>query len=190
MKSFLIDIISEAGGRISKYFGGDIKSEFKLDGKYIRYPQVVTFVDREIQSLLVNKIRKRYPSHHIISEEMSNTMVFNGYTWVIDPLDGTMNFVRGLPNYSISIAVFRDNEIVMGAVYAPTLQSLYFAERDSCSVLNQEAISVSHTADLDKALVAMSVYKSFLINNEESVFNNIVSKITAVPLTFISVAFD
>ena len=97
----------------------------KVDNKE-KIWDLVSEVDKKSEDFLVNMIRKNFPEHNILSEE-SGTVASQGsqYQWVIDPIDGTNNFVAGLAIFSISIALKKNNETIFGLVYAPYLKEMY-----------------------------------------------------------------
>jgi len=177
MKAFLTEIIVKAGDLLMEKFGFQYKVEFKAEGKYKNYPQVVSSVDLLVQEFLIDLITKKYPDHHILSEETVSSFTEDGYTWIIDPIDGTTHFLRGIPAFSVSIAVQHKNEVVMGAVYAPYDKSLYLAEKGKGSFHNQKPIGVSKIATLKESLVATSVYQSYKIRGFEQSFSNVIKQI-------------
>lgn len=115
---------------------------------------LVTPVDRAVEEFIVSEIRNRYPDHDIYGEETGRSGPGSGACWVIDPIDGTTSFVHGLPFYSVSIAFQKDDQTRIGAVYAPVLDELFFAEKSCGAFLNGRPIRVSKTDRLIHALVA------------------------------------
>lgn len=189
MKAFLTEIILKAGDLLMEKFGFQHKIEFKAEGKYKEYPQVVSSIDLLVEEFLVGLIMKKYPDHHILSEETASILMEDGYTWIIDPIDGTTHFLRGIPAFSVSIAIQHKDEVVMGAVYAPYYKSLYLAEKGEGSLHNQKSIGVSKIATLKEALVATSVYQSYKIQGFEKSFFNVIKQIKNLRM-FASSALD
>lgn len=114
----------------------------------------VTVVDRESEKLIVDMIRREFPDHHIMAEETAKGGLPPGISWVIDPLDGTTNFIHGFPFVAISIAVCVDREVVLGMVLDPLRDELFTARRGQGAYLNGRRIQVRQVADLQTALIA------------------------------------
>lgn len=114
----------------------------------------VSEVDQTAEKIIIDTIYKAYPGHNILGEESgkienpkSNT------TWIIDPLDGTTNFLHDFPHYCISIGVKVDNQVMHGVVYDPIRNEMFSASRGKGAQCNERRIRVSKTAHLDKALL-------------------------------------
>jgi myo-inositol-1(or 4)-monophosphatase len=136
-----------AGGEVlMKYFHRSITVDFKgaIDP--------VTVADRTSQETIKRKILKKYPAHSIIGEEDTEHASCEEYCWIIDPLDGTVNFIHGLPIFAVSIALQHEGEIVSGVVYAPALKEMFIAERGKGAWCNGRKIRVSATGSLLRAL--------------------------------------
>jgi myo-inositol-1(or 4)-monophosphatase len=114
---------------------------------------LVSFVDKEAEQRLILKLSQLVPGSGIIAEE-SGSRPGNEYRWVIDPLDGTTNFVHGLPLYSISIALQHKEETVSGVVYEVGRDECFYAWQDGPAMLNEQIVGVSRTAALQKSLIA------------------------------------
>jgi myo-inositol-1(or 4)-monophosphatase len=111
-------------------------------------------LDRECQAVAAASIHARCPDAPILGEEASHgEQTPAGLQWVVDPIDGTLNFFHGLPWWCCSVAVRRGDQVVAGAVYAPELDRMYAASRTTTSTLNGEPIRVSATRDLAEALL-------------------------------------
>lgn len=117
--------------------------------------ELVTETDIEIEQLLVDRLSKALKGDGFIGEECGTRSGNSGRTWLIDPIDGTTNFVMGKPYCAISLALKQDGEIIEGYVYNPISNELYYsAEGLGKSFLNENPISVSNTSEIEKALVA------------------------------------
>ncbi len=138
MKDFLYDIIKEAG-RISLDFRSRLSS-LEITKKTDK--DLVSAADLAVEAFLVEQIGARFPHHAILGEECG-AQGDNEHRWIIDPIDGTTSFVHGQPFYSISIALEKNGRIVMGAVNAPVLEELFFAQRGQGAVCNNRPIRVS-----------------------------------------------
>ncbi|MGH7823793.1 MAG: inositol monophosphatase family protein [Candidatus Binatia bacterium] len=116
---------------------------------------LVTSIDRESERCIVETLQGRFPQHSILAEEETTPVgTGNGYCWIIDPLDGTTNFVHGYAHFSISIALEHDGEIIVGLVYDPLRRECFRAARGHGATLNDNAIRISGVQELDKALLA------------------------------------
>jgi myo-inositol-1(or 4)-monophosphatase len=121
---------------------------------------IVTDVDRRCEERVVRSVRAAHPDHPILAEEgrgTTQTGRAGGPLWVLDPLDGTKNYAHGQPRFACSLALLWDGQPVLGAVLAPALKELFFAERGGGATLNGKAIRVSSTQHLAAAMVATSL---------------------------------
>jgi len=114
----------------------------------------VTYVDKTAEKMLVDGLSRILPPAGFIAEEGTSEKRGDMYNWIIDPLDGTTNFIHGLPPFSISIALQRDDETVLGVIYEPNLDEVFYAWEGSPAFLNYQPIDVSQKADLNNALLA------------------------------------
>ena len=112
----------------------------------------VTEVDRRAEQEIIKTIHRAYPDHGIIAEESGNSNG-NEFTWIIDPLDGTTNFLHGFPHYAVSIAVQLRDRIEHAVVYDPIKQEMFSASRGSGAQLNGRRIRVSKSQGLAGALI-------------------------------------
>lgn len=114
----------------------------------------VTQVDRACEALIIEAIRSRFPDHHILAEESANDGFRDGVTWVIDPLDGTTNFIHGFPFVAVSIAACQNGDPLVGLVLDPVREELFSAVKGSGAYLNDEPIRVRESATLEDSLIA------------------------------------
>lgn len=114
--------------------------------------EYVTQVDQAAEQAILESIRKRYPDHAFLAEE-SGRSGQHEFTWIVDPLDGTTNFVHGFPTFSVSIALRRNDTLEVGVVYDPCRQELFTAMRGRGAQLDGKRIRVSERKDLDGALI-------------------------------------
>jgi len=112
----------------------------------------VTEVDKLAEQEIIAVIRKSYPNHSILGEE-SGEIAGDAHCWVIDPLDGTTNFIHGFPHFSISIAVKLQNQYQVGLVYDPLRGEMFMASKGEGARLNERRIRVSSCTKLDSALL-------------------------------------
>ena len=138
-----------AGNFIMRNF--DRAESLKIERKGLS--DFVTQVDRGAEAEIVKIIRKHYPEHAILGEEGGASGSDDEVRWVIDPLDGTTNFLHALPHFAISIGVEVRGRLEHGVVYAPATQDLYIASRGEGATLNNRRIRVSKTSALEDALI-------------------------------------
>jgi myo-inositol-1(or 4)-monophosphatase len=112
----------------------------------------VSEVDRGAEAEILRVIRRFHPDHAILAEE-SGASGTSDWTWVIDPLDGTTNYLHRLPHYAVSIAVMHRGKVEHGVIYAPGTEDLYTASRGRGAQLNNRRLRVSATASLEDALI-------------------------------------
>lgn len=112
----------------------------------------VTEVDQRVEQAIIDVIKKAYPTHAILGEESGETEG-SDYQWIIDPIDGTRNFIHGFPHFAISIAIAHKNRIEHGVIYDPLRQELFTATRGKGAFLNQTRIRVSERKQISEALL-------------------------------------
>jgi len=149
MIQLAIDVALEAG-KFLKQSVGNIKT---VETKLGQETNLVTEIDRKSEELIIGMIRKKYPDHDFLAEESGSHDQKSEYRWIIDPLDGTLNFTHGVPLYSVSIAVEHRGEIIAGVVYEPNLGELFTAEKGKGAFLNQKPIRVSKVDRLIESML-------------------------------------
>ncbi len=118
---------------------------------------LVTEADVASQTAIRRVVLDAFPEHDFLSEEdTSATARQSGYRWIVDPLDGTTNYVHHVPEYAVSIALERDGELLVGCVFNPVHGECYTAERNRGAFLNGRRLQTSGIDELEKALVAVS----------------------------------
>ncbi len=115
---------------------------------------LVSFVDREAEKKLVRALREIVPSAGFLTEEKTITTEDRALRWVVDPLDGTTNYVYGLPIYAVSVALVNGKDKLIGVIYVPEWDELFYAARGQGAFLNGKPIRVSDRCDLAQALAA------------------------------------
>jgi myo-inositol-1(or 4)-monophosphatase len=115
---------------------------------------LVTETDLKLEQFLKEEILKIYPDHYFLIEESDDQLKSVDHLWIIDPLDGTTNFAHRFPIFAISIAYERYGEVVLGVVYVPKLDELFWAEKGSGAFLNGERITCSTTDKISNSLIA------------------------------------
>lgn len=114
----------------------------------------VTFVDKTSEERIVKKLSELLPEAGFIAEEGTSTKKGDVYNWIIDPLDGTTNFIHGLTPIAISIALSRNDEIILGVVHEISLNETFYAWEDSKAYLNGNEINVSDNKTINQSLIA------------------------------------
>jgi len=138
------------GGRITlQHFGNLLTSEIEEKAKN----DLVTVADRESEEAIKEYIWKHFPDHDILAEETGLFERKENYRWIIDPLDGTRNYTKGLPVFAVSVAVEFNGELLAGAVYDPVKKELFWAEKGKGAFMNNERIRVSSTKEISNALI-------------------------------------
>ena len=112
----------------------------------------VTEVDRAAENAIIDVIREAYPDHAILAEE-SGASGHSEFEWIVDPLDGTTNFIHGFPQYAVSIALAQNGVLSQAVVYDPTRNELFTASKGGGAFLNDKRIRVSRRAKLAESLV-------------------------------------
>jgi myo-inositol-1(or 4)-monophosphatase len=117
----------------------------------------VSAVDIMVENFLIEYINKHFPDHAIEAEESGMTGN-NEFTWIVDPLDGTNNYLHSFPHFCVSIAIKHEDKIEHGVVYDPLRQELFVASRGNGATLNDKKIRVSKTIKLSNALISMALH--------------------------------
>ena len=115
---------------------------------------IATQMDHASEKLIVEAILAARPNDGIVGEEGANHKSSSGFTWVIDPIDGTVNYFYGLPGWNISIAVKDESGVIAGVVHAPSIASTWHASRGGGAFLNDIRIECNNPVELDRALIA------------------------------------
>lgn len=141
-------IAREAGALINtflqRHIGFELKGDFDL----------VTEADRASETLIVERLRKEFPTHSIVAEEGGERQGSSEFRWYVDPLDGTTNFAHGFPVFNVSMGLERAGELIAGVIYDPTRNELFSTEKGAGAFLNQRPIHVSKTARVQASLLA------------------------------------
>jgi histidinol phosphatase-like enzyme (inositol monophosphatase family) len=126
----------------------------------------LTAADKESERAIIETIRKSFPNHSFLSEEAGEQQAGGGFTWVIDPLDGTRGYSRGLSTFGVSIALRKGNEIILGVMLMPAAGELFTAEAGKGAYLNGKRIRVSDTGSLEKVVVCFDATRRLLSSEE------------------------
>lgn len=118
---------------------------------------LVTEVDTLSEELILKLLKDEYPDYQVLSEETNSFATVTGYTWIVDPLDGTNNYVFGIPNFCINIALVNNEDILLGITYDPMKSELFHAEKGKGAYLNNSLVRVSQIGLLKDSLVAFDL---------------------------------
>ena len=143
-----VTVALEAGHLLRRRFrtGVSVKMKGRAD--------IVTATDVEAQRLVERRLRRSFPGHGILAEEGLDTTAGAEWRWIVDPLDGTKNFARGIPTFCVSIAAEYCGQVELGVVYDPLHEEMFTAVRGHGAWLNDQPIRVSRVTDLGLAFVA------------------------------------
>ena len=141
-------IAREAGALLMPHFRRHVKIEYKGSA------DLVTIADRQSEALILERIRRHFPTHDVMGEEGTRIETGSDYKWYVDPLDGTTNFAHGYPVFCVSLAVEFRGQRIAGVVYDPTRDEMFVAGKGSGAQLNGETIHVSQTPKLAESLIA------------------------------------
>ena len=139
----------------------------------------VTASDKKVETILIEELQKARPKYSILSEEIGKITNDDSFKWIIDPIDGTANFLHGIPHFAISVGLEHNNEIICGIIYDPIKDEMFTAEKGNGSYLNNQRMRVSSRAKLKDCIVFTGGPKfdskdKDLILNE---YNNFSSKV-------------
>ncbi|MES2075400.1 MAG: inositol monophosphatase [Pseudomonadota bacterium] len=143
MKTVAVDLVRQAGALLRRQFGASHQVRSKGD-----VSNIVTEADIAAERLMVEGLRRYFPSHSIIAEESGCDLRASDHTWVVDPLDGSSNFAAGLPWFGVLLALLHKGEPVLGLLYLPMSDELYEAEKARGARRNGRPIRVSACAEL------------------------------------------
>jgi myo-inositol-1(or 4)-monophosphatase len=142
------EIAREAGALLARFFERRVAVEYKGDF------DVVTEADRASESLIVDRLGARFPTHSIVAEEGGGVDRSKEFIWYVDPLDGTTNFAHGFPMFCVTLALEHAGEVVAGVVYDPIREEFFSAEKGRGAFLNNRRLRVSRVDRLAESLLA------------------------------------
>jgi len=145
-----VHLAKEAGQLLLRHLDGALK----VDTKGVS--DIVTTADRASEELILDGLRAAFPDHAMLGEEVGHTPRASEYCWIVDPLDGTINYAAGVPIFSVSIALFQDERPTVGVVYDPNRPELFHAIRGEGAYLNDRPICVHEGAWPHAPLFAVS----------------------------------
>ena len=139
----------------------------------------VTASDKKVEKILIDELQKARPNYSILSEEIGKINNDESFKWIIDPIDGTVNFLHGIPHFAISIGLEHDGEIICGIIYDPIKDEMFVAEKGNGSYLNNQRIRVSSRSKLENCIIFTGGPKIGVKNRELFLkeYNNVSSKV-------------
>ena len=153
--NFAVATAHDAGRLTLGYFQAGVRPEFKTDDS------PVTVADRRAEELIRQRIEKRYPGHAVVGEEYGASGKDSDFRWIIDPIDGTKAFVRGVPLYAVLIGLEIEGRCEVGAVYFPALNDMIYAASGRGCFWNGRPARVASTKSLERSYLAFTGAESF-----------------------------
>jgi len=159
LKTPIINIMTKAAYKAGNILIKDFREVENLQVSKKGIGDFVTSADLNSENTIIKVLQKAYPEIKILSEETSSDIKLDKYEkkWIVDPLDGTFNFLHGLPHFAISIALMIKEEIFSGIIYDPIKDELFWAEKGVGAFLNDKRIRVSGRNQLKDALVSTGI---------------------------------
>ena len=173
LKQTLLEAVEAGATELKRYFN----TEFKISHKE-GVNNLVTEADHASEAAILSIIKKNFPDHKVLAEETGEHIQDSSYKWIIDPIDGTVNFAHGIPLCGVSVAIERDDEIMMACVAAPVLNEIFFAERGAGATLNGKKISVSDEPSVLKSCLVTGFPYTYInmANGPLEVFGRLIRK--------------
>ena len=147
-KKVLFEAADEAAKILVENFGTDFEIGRKRD-----YNDLVTEIDKKSEAKITEIIHKYFPEHNVLGEEGGDLKMESDYVWIVDPIDGTINYTHSLPIFCVSIALEIKKEVALGIVYLPMTSEKFYAEKGKGAYLNDKKITVSDTEYLRDSLL-------------------------------------
>lgn len=144
------EAVKEAGELANRFFKSQLKVNYKTDNS------PVTKADRQVEQIVRKRIAKRFPEHGIIGEEFPPVNPHAKYQWIIDPVDGTRDFSRGVPIWSTILAVLESGKPILGVMFFPALNELFVAQKGGGAYLNSRQVQVSKQRQLKSAYASVA----------------------------------
>jgi myo-inositol-1(or 4)-monophosphatase len=139
---------TEAGAKVLQHYFSN--KELQISNKE-GINNLVTEADHASEKAIIDVIREQFPDHFILSEEAGEIITSSEYKWIIDPIDGTVNYAHGIPICAVSIGLEHNGKMIMGAVHNPFMKEFFWAEKGKGAMLNGDLIYVSKETDVHKA---------------------------------------
>ena len=153
LNSANINVMIKAARAASKHLIRDFGEIEKLLVSVKGPGDFVTASDKKVEKILIDELIKARPSYSILSEEIGEIKNDENFRWIIDPIDGTSNFLHGVPHFAISIGLESEKEIICGIIYDPIKDEMFLAEKGNGSYLNNQRIRVSNRKKLENCMI-------------------------------------
>lgn len=147
--------------KITKYLCGIVQQAAKITSQTFKvyskdeFGDIVTDIDKAIETFLIDKLERKYPEYDIVSEEFNPDRTLTSHCFVIDPIDGSMNFAGGIPLWGIQIAAIENGEVVASVIYLPKVNEFYYADCDG-AYLNGTRLEITPEIKYTKQVFAIS----------------------------------
>ena len=148
-KDTAVEVALQAGQVLLSGWGKPVRQAEKKSAI-----DLVTEIDRQADQLITSALHRAFPTYGILSEEGSQDIEHAGARWIIDPLDGTTNYIRGIPMVAVSIGLEKEGELALGVIYNPITEELFIGEAGQGATRNGEPIHVADTSDLGRSVLA------------------------------------
>jgi len=145
----MVKAIRTASKVVIRDFGEIEKLQVSLKGP----GDFVTASDKKVEKILITELQKARPKYSILSEEIGEINNDKSFKWIIDPIDGTSNFLHGIPHFAISVGLEQNGEIICGIIYDPIKDEMFIAEKGNGSYLNNKRIRVSSRTKLEDCMI-------------------------------------
>ena len=153
LKSANINVMVKTCRKAAKILIRDFGEVEKLQVSVKGPGDFVTASDKKIEKIIINELQIARPNYSILSEECGEIKKDDSFKWIIDPIDGTSNFLHGMPHFAISIGLEHENEIICGIIYDPIKDEMFTAEKGNGSYVNNQRIRVSSRSKLKDSLI-------------------------------------
>lgn len=177
LRNFMISLTEISGNILMSHFNSELTVESKDDR--VGGIDIVTNADKSSEKAIISEIRRKFPEHDILAEETQEQLKGAPWLWVIDPLDGTVNFAHDYPHFAVSIALLEHGKIVAGVVCDPLKGETYLAVRGEGSFLNGRRLRVSRADTLNRSIVGTGFPydKAFTADNNLTEFSRVLPKV-------------
>lgn len=174
LKETLINA-TEAGARVIQHYFNS--KSLKISNKE-GINNLVTEADHASEKAIIDTIREQFPAHYILSEESGELVMDSEYKWIIDPIDGTVNYANGIPICCVSIGLEHNGTMIMGAVHNPFMREFFLAEKGQGATLNGDPIQVSSQSDVLKSCLVTGFPYTYINepNGPLEVFGRLIRK--------------
>ena len=168
LSSANINVMVKACRKASKILIRDFGEIEKLQVSLKGPGDFVSTADKKVEKILIEELQKARPNYSILSEEIGQINNSDSFKWIIDPIDGTSNFLHGIPHFAISIGLEHNKEIICGIIYDPIKDEMFTAEKGNGSYLNNQRMRVSARSKLKDCIIFTGGPKHGSMNSELS----------------------